>query len=347
MSQPDSAESWEIVDDIVARLTALVPDVHPTAGDNPDADIQWLVQQTPAAVVYYVDEPKSTDPKDQTIGCGFRYLGLVEILFALSGMRPRDLERIEIGVPLVAETRKYLLGYRVPDTESPLIVERTWVDKYDEKMRIAIIKMVLSLKVFRSNLLGAFALIHRSLFDDVDGTPLATYTPDLGNPWTVHSGAFEIDGGQCLCTDSTGQYEPGAVAVVECGASDVRVSVDLTQSETEIGISGVIWRYVDQGNFWAAIYQARILAFRSLLEYQAGVGFSRVTALDVADPTIPLTATITVVATGDDHSARYEYGHRKVDVLEYSGAGANGTACGLNSLYTAVQNRFDDFEVWG
>lgn len=85
-------------------------------------------------------------------------------------------------------------------------------------------------------------------FTGPNGQSLDAHTPNVqvGGGWTIHSGAFQIQGNEAICTNVPGA--PNAIVTSESGISDI-----FLRSTATLGINdyaAVVFRYVDQGNLW-------------------------------------------------------------------------------------------------
>lgn len=98
---------------------------------------------------------------------------------------------------------------------------------------------------------GRTPWLHRDTFNSPNGTPIQDHTPDVGNPWTAHSGTPIIqDGtlvrggsGQCIATTDVSTTDVSLVATLECnGTSGMGLVFWFTDTDNFLFV------YLDFGN---------------------------------------------------------------------------------------------------
>jgi hypothetical protein len=141
-------ELWEIENEVVARITAQVSGIQAKAADTLDADAAWLVQHPPAVLVACHEERKAPDV-EQPICKGATFEADIVLVFCFSGMRPRGVNRTDVGHALLASVRDALWYFRLSAVRSPLDYLGLSLPEYDERARKLYIRQLYVVRTSR------------------------------------------------------------------------------------------------------------------------------------------------------------------------------------------------------
>jgi len=108
--------------------------------------------------------------------------------------------------------------------------------------------------------------LYYGTFTAANGTPLASYTPEVGAAFSIDSGTWEINNNAARMTDNT----DGRLCHVDVGASNYIMTASLVSDSWADRFPGMVFRFVDSSNFWLAQIQGTLLI---LYECTAG-GFT-------------------------------------------------------------------------
>lgn len=101
-------------------------------------------------------------------------------------------------------------------------------------------------------------LIHESDFTAPNGTALQSYVPDHGGPWSVTSGAWEIQSGIATATDAGTSR-----ATINAGVSDFVAEWQVTGATS---LRRAVFRYVDENNYWTAHYNSNQIGLNLIFD---------------------------------------------------------------------------------
>lgn len=76
-----------------------------------------------------------------------------------------------------------------------------------------------------------------------------------GHTWATRAGTMGVNGNQAYAPAlGTTNLLQAAFATVDTGASDVTIEVTMPTARSAISFDGILFRYVDNNNFWLARY---------------------------------------------------------------------------------------------
>jgi hypothetical protein len=160
-------------------------------------------------------------------------------------------------------------------------------------------------------------LVQDTFSGESDGTLLTAHTPDIdtvGGGW-VDDGATGPGDGDVLAIQSNA-VEPDQVAfdsvqraVVDSGASDVDISLDVTIDSNADGTEGILFRYVDVDNHWQAIWGNGDSVHIWVIDERVSKTYTRRASVAFT-PSATTTYSFRVVASGTSITATIDGGYQ-------------------------------------
>lgn len=147
MADTPAAELHEIANAVRDRLAARLPFLPVQVADSRGADIRWIIDQPPAAIVNVPKEEKSKEDR-QPLGNAAVYVVMPEVLFCFDGMRPRDDDRT-YGWDILALARDAMWGFRINGTIMKTDYLCSEEIGYNEDLNLTFFQMTLKTKVYR------------------------------------------------------------------------------------------------------------------------------------------------------------------------------------------------------
>lgn len=122
---------------------------------------------------------------------------------------------------------------------------------------------------------------------------------DTGHTWTTRAGTMGISSNQAYAPAlGTTNLLQAAFATVDTGASDVTIELTMPTARSAISFDGILFRYVDNDNFWLARYswqnvrvQLDLMSGASFLAAVNTAGISPPQAHDGMDMAVVLSGT--------------------------------------------------------